>query len=49
MADAARQQNQLDHKHNLGYANTNTWSANDRNAYEAERARLQDEANKKKA
>jgi hypothetical protein len=48
MSDAARKQAQADHDHNLGPANTNNWTANDRNTYEAERARLQEEANKRK-
>jgi hypothetical protein len=38
--DAARQQAQREHDHNMGPANTNLWDANTRNAYEAERARL---------
>jgi hypothetical protein len=39
--DAARQQAQRDHAWNHGAGNTNTSDATSRQAYEAERARLQ--------
>ena len=43
--DAARQQAQREHNWNQGPANTNTWDANARQAYEAERDRLQKQQN----
>lgn len=45
--DEARQQAQREHNWNQGWANTNTWNANERLAYEAERERLRREAEKK--
>lgn len=39
--DSARQQAQREHDRNQGWAQTHTWDANVRNAYEAERSRLQ--------
>lgn len=50
--EAARQQAQREHNWNQGPANTTGWDATARAAYEAERARLQqqqqEDANKKK-
>ncbi|MGA9670962.1 MAG: hypothetical protein WBQ94_17265 [Terracidiphilus sp.] len=49
--DAARDQAQREHDQNQGWAQTNTWDANVRNAYEAERERLrqqQEEENRKR-
>ncbi|HEY4359728.1 MAG TPA: hypothetical protein VGN17_02110 [Bryobacteraceae bacterium] len=45
--DQARQQAQREHDWNQGPANTNSWDANTRNAYEAERERLRQQQDQK--
>lgn len=39
--DVAREQARREHERNQGWAQTHTWNADVRNAYEAERTRLQ--------
>lgn len=45
--DAARSQAQSEHAQNQGWANTNTWNATTRQAYEAERDRLRKQSEQK--
>jgi len=43
MSEAAADKAQHDHNHNWGPADTTGWTSHDKNLYEAERQRLQNE------
>lgn len=48
-ADEARERAQREINNNMGPAQTHTWDSNTREAYEAERARLEQEQRNKKS